>query len=220
MTPHVQSIQAVGSALSRFWTKTSAKLWHFWLCCAPRLISSSLEAYLGFQELWLRQRRLWTVYGNTHPLRRLYGGIQHHPTFRHTNNTNMHYNDYEMTNIGWNFFRWLVSKVFHLSFKFEILIYTGFLYSITELKCPGLYSPLWKLTRRGPRLQTHCRLSCRSTDVATPSWSWHWSWHCHRYWWCSFPGTITKLCSEDAWHYIGSIHMVGTWSWYQIAQSS
>ena len=84
MTPHVQSIQAVGSALSRFWTKTSAKLWHFWLCCAPRLISSSLEAYLGFQELWLRQRRLWSVYGNTHPLRRLYGGIQHHlVTFRH-----------------------------------------------------------------------------------------------------------------------------------------
>ena len=72
-----------GSALSRFWTKTSAKLWHFWLCCAPRLISSSLEPYLGFQELWLKQRRLWTVYGNTHPLRRLYGGIQQHPTFRH-----------------------------------------------------------------------------------------------------------------------------------------
>ena len=42
------------------------------------------QAYLGFQELWLRQRRLWTEYGNTHPLRRLYGGIQHHlVTFGH-----------------------------------------------------------------------------------------------------------------------------------------
>ena len=175
--------RASDSALSRFWTKTSAKLWHFWLCCAPRLISSSLEPYLGFQELWLKQRRLWTVYGNTHPLRRLYGGIQQHPTLD-TNNTNIHYNDYEMANRGWNFFHWLVSKVFHLSFKFEMLISTEFLYSITrfqyiaELNCPGFYSPLWQLNRPGPRLQTHCRLSCRSTDVARPSW--HRSWHRHR----------------------------------------